>query len=411
MRGLTAQVADALDRRLLTASPRPVALALSGGGDSLALALMAADWARTHDRRLLILTVDHRLRPESRDWTTACAATARRLGADFRALAWEGEKPVSGLPAAARTARHRLIAEAARQAGARVVLMGHTASDRLEAAAMRQAGASTPSPREWTPSPAWPEGRDTFLLRPLLAVRRAELRTWLAGRAETWIEDPANDDPRFARARARASLSGAERDIAAARPEGLADLAQAAADRAGGVVLPRELLRAAPPELAQTLVAAACLCAAGTTRPPRSDRLARLTAALIGDTRVTATLAGARIEADDREVRFLREAGEAARGGLAPLTLAAGETGVWDGRFEITADRPLTIRALAGHAAQLPPAARADLQSLPAGARGALPVLDGVGSPLLSSISGVSVRPLALNRLLAACGGVDREPA
>ncbi|MDO9249546.1 MAG: ATP-binding protein, partial [Phenylobacterium sp.] len=127
MRGLTAAVHEVLDRRLLSASPAPIAVALSGGGDSLALTLMVADWAKVRGRSLLVLTVDHGLRAESAAWTRSCAATADRLGADFQALAWEGDKPATGLPAAARSARHRLIADAARAAGAKVVLMGHTA--------------------------------------------------------------------------------------------------------------------------------------------------------------------------------------------------------------------------------------------------------------------------------------------
>lgn len=403
MRGLTATVQEVLDRRLLSASPAPIAVALSGGGDSLALALIAADWARAHGRSLLILTVDHRLRPESAAWTQACAATAHRLGADHRSLAWEGDKPATGLPAAARAARHRLIADAARQAGTNVVLMGHTASDRLEAAAMRQAGATTPSPREWAPSPVWPEGRGVFLLRPLLTQTRSDLRAWLTERGESWIEDPANDDLRFARARARAGLTGAETDTVAPARD-LATLALAATDLAGGLLLPREALREAP----QAFLATACLCAAGTARPPRGDHLERLAEALRRDTCLTTTLAGARIEADAREVRFLRDPG---RAGLETRSLAAGQAAVWDGRFEVTTDRPVTIQALAGHAAGLPPPQRAALQRLPAGVRGGLPYLVGEGSPLLAAIPEVSVRALALARLRAACGVVDREPA
>ena len=63
--------------------------------------------------------------------------------------------------------------------GAKVILMGHTASDLAEAAAMRAEGSTTPSPREWAPSPAWPEGRGVFLLRPMLAVSRQQVRDWL----------------------------------------------------------------------------------------------------------------------------------------------------------------------------------------------------------------------------------------
>lgn len=403
MRGLTAAVHEVLDRRLLSASPAPIAVALSGGGDSLALALIAADWAKACGRSLLVLTVDHGLSAQSAAWTRSCAATADRLGAKFQALAWEGQKPATGLPAAARAARHRLIADAARAAGAKVVLMGHTASDRLEAAAMRRAGATTPSPREWTPSPVWPQGRDLFLLRPMLSLARANIRAWLAERGETWIEDPGNEDPRFARTRARAALTGDETDTGLPAPVP-ADLALSTTDLAGGLATPRALLRSAP----AGFLAAACLCAGGTTRPPRGDRLKRLAEVLKGDSDFTATLAGARIEAGEHDVRFLRDRG---RAGLEPLVLAADQIAVWDGRFEITTDRPITVQALAGHAAGLSPSSRSALQRLPAGARGGLPFLPGDGSPVLATIPGVTARPLALARLRAACGLIDREPA
>jgi len=173
LEGLTGGV---LDRRLLAKSPRPVAVALSGGGDSLALLLLVRAWAKRAGRELLVLTVDHGLQPESAAWTGTCSATATRLGLAFEALAWTGEKPATGLSAAARQARHRLLAQAARRAGARVMLMGHTADDILEARLMRARGSTTPDPREWSPSPVWPQGRGLFLLRPLLEVRRNAIR-------------------------------------------------------------------------------------------------------------------------------------------------------------------------------------------------------------------------------------------
>jgi len=392
--------AEVLDRRLARASPRPVAVALSGGGDSVALLRTASTWTQRAGRPLLVLTVDHRLQPQSAGWTRACAARAAALGAAFRALPWEGEKPAAGLPAAARAARHRLLAGAARAAGARVILMGHTADDIAEARAMRAAGAATPEPRAWSPSPAWPEGRGLFLLRPLLGVRRAAIRAWLAARDERWIEDPANADPRYARSRARRDLAGADVDAPAPPPRG-EQLAQACRMDAAGVLSLRRDLLGGPG--AHAFVAAACLSAAGTRRPPASERVARLLARLQGDEPVTATLAGARIEADAREVRVLREPGEARRGGLQPLSFAAGETAVWDGRFEITATQPMTVRALGGLASRLTKAEHAALQDFPPKARAALPVT-AEGQPIAAT-------PLALDRLRAACGVVDREPA
>lgn len=408
MRGLRFGAERILARRLRADSAAPVAVAVSGGGDSLALALIAAEWAATRGRRLLLLNVDHRLQALSGQWTETCRDLAQRLGADFRALAWEGAKPASGLPAAARTARHRLLADAARSAGASVILTGHTASDRAEAAAMRNEGSSVPDLREWSPSPAWPEGREVFVLRPLIAADRGEIRSWLSEQGEGWIDDPANEDPRFARARVR-SAGGGETPATPPRDESLSLLARSVGGDAAGVLsLPRSLLRVGDPS---AFVAMACLSASGTTRPPRSERLARLTALLVGETPVSATLAGARIEAHGEQVRFLREAGEAARGGLADQIIAG--WGVWDGRFEVTTREPMIVRRLGGLAGRLSKAERDALATVPTSARPGLPVIvtdEQVCCPVLTEVSGVSVRPLAYARLLAAAGAVQAEP-
>lgn len=409
---LAGAVEAVLDARLLKDDPRPVAVALSGGGDSVALLLMAKDWAARARRPLLVLTVDHQLQPQSAAWTRACGDRACGLGLPFRALAWTGEKPRTGVPAAARAARHRLLAQAAREAGAGAVLMGHTADDVREARTMRAAGGSTPEPREWAPSPAWPEGRGVFLLRPLLGIRRAALRDWLAGRDERWIEDPANADLRYARARARASPAHA-RPMPA--PPDAADLARAARfDDGGGLAIARAALRQAETRAAQAFLSATCLCAAGTVRPPAPARVRSLLARLVAEGAVVATLAGARIEADADGVRIFREAGEATRGGLAPLSLAAGETGVWDGRFEVVARRGVVVRPLAGLAASLPAPAREALRRFPAKARAPLPAVTAegrlLGCPVLAPLAEADVRPLAYERLLAACGAIQREP-
>ncbi|HEV7385657.1 MAG TPA: tRNA lysidine(34) synthetase TilS [Phenylobacterium sp.] len=384
---LGSAVGQVLDRRLQANLPRPVVVALSGGGDSLALLLAGAEWAARAGRGLVVLTVDHRLRPESAAWTQACAATAERLNLPFRALAWEGEKPASGLPAAARAARHRLLADAARAAGARVILMGHTADDVLEAGLMRQAGSTTPEPREWSPSPVWPEGRGLFLLRPLLGARRAAIRDWLTARSETWIDDPANEDPAFARPRARRALADGASPSISQVAGSAGELALACrVEAGGGLAIDRSTLRAADAWALARFVSAACLCAAGTARPPGRDKVARLAARLTGDLAFTASLAGARIEADAEQVRFRREPGEAARGGLAPLRLQAGETGVWDGRFEITAEAAIEVGAASGGA--LPVAVAAD-----------------------GSVQSIEMTSLILDRLLAACGAMERELA
>ena len=400
------EVSAVFDRRLDPGSLAPLAVGFSGGSDSLALLILTLDWAKAHDRPVLSLTVDHRLQPDSGAWTRDAVAKARSLGATALALSWTADKPATGLSAAARRARHALLADAARAAGARILLLGHTADDIAEAAVMRAEGSTVSDPRDWAPSPAWPEGRGVFLLRPLLDQRRADIRTWLAERGETWLDDPANDDPGSARARARRSAPAVATPAAPIRTPPSFE-----GDRLGVIVLPRDA--------AAAHLAAACLCAAGTDRPPRGERLERLVARLRSGERFTATLAGARIEANPDAVRFHRDAGESARGGLADMALSPGETGVWDGRYEISAgSAPITVRALKGLAATLSKAEQAALKAAPAAARPALPALVSasgavscpiLGGPTFAVCDGARIGALFLDRFRAATGLIDQE--
>ena len=404
-----------LDLRLADGSDAPVAVAFSGGGDSLALLLAASAWAVGADRRILALSVDHGLLPQSADWSRMAQATAARLGVGFQALEWRGPKPATGLAAAARRARHALIAEAARQAGARVILFGHTLDDQREAVLMRQGGSTLGLSKEWSPSPVWPEGRGLFLLRPMLDLRRATLRAWLADKGFPWIEDPANDDVRSARARARRALA-----LCAAHPRerederGLRALALSSrADAHGVISIPRTDLTRAPADLARRFIGLACVCAGGGERRPRTERLERLRARIAGGKRFTACLAGARVEAGET-IRILRDAGEAARGGLAPIALEPGRPAVWDGRFEAQTDRAgVTIGALRGRMSQLAPAERAALKAAPPLARPGLPAItrngEAVTCPILAQGSQVRVRCLVGERLGAACGVITHE--
>jgi tRNA(Ile)-lysidine synthase len=404
---------DGLERRLNAPDRAPVAVALSGGGDSLALLHLAQAWSRRAGRPLVALTVDHGLQATSAEWCAFAADRAARLGVSHRTLAWTGAKPTTGLPAAARAARHRLLTDAARAIGARVVLMGHTADDLLEALEMRRQGSSVPIPTEWSPSPAWPEGRGVFLLRPLLAVRRAELRALLSELGERWIDDPANDDPRFARAAARLRLAGCGRAAPPpSDPASVAGLDQVIEGAGGDLAAPRGVF--ATPQ-ARRLLGAMILCAAGSDRPPRRESLDRLLARLAAGESFTASLAGARIEASDEAVTCLREAGERARGGLAEQPLPLGES-VFDGRVAITASQPgWRVAALRGATKRLPGAEQRRLSALPASVRGALPVaISPAGDhscPIVAHSAAVAARPLGLPRLRAALGALADEAA
>lgn len=410
-----------LDAFLAIGDPAPLAVALSGGGDSVALLHLADAWARRHGRGLVVLTVDHGLQAASRDWALDCARLSRALGRPHSLLAWHGPKPSSGLPAAARMARHSLLAETTRSLGGRVLLLGHTADDLAEGQAMRAAGSTLPDPRTWSPSPAWPEGRGLFLLRPLLTLRRQALRDWLVRQGLSWIEDPANQDVRYARARARSALAGADAGKAglaagypggARAPTGLPaedappDLATPLERSAGILVLPRRLSARA--------LAAACLCASGASRPPRRDQLARVMSRLGRPGPVTATLAGARLEAEGDRLWVIREAGEFRRSPVAPLTLPQYGTTVWDGRFELApAAIEATLHPLVGQGRKLPPDQQARLRTLRPAARLALPVLqDNRGQwtcPILAAHPSVSLQSLVLVRFWSAMGQIRQE--
>jgi len=412
---------EACGRRLSALSAAPLAAAFSGGGDSLALMLVARAFAERCGRRLIALHVDHGLQPQSGAWAAEAATVAATLGIACRTLRWQGAKPSTGLPAAARAARHRLIADAAREAGAQVVLLGHTLDDQLENAVMRGAGVPVGALGEWSVSPAWPQGRGLYHCRPLLAVRRAALRDELAAQGLGWLDDPANEDLRYARARARRALAGGTRG-ALAPPANLAHLADVCRCTPwGGLDIDRAWLLAAEPAQALRLLQIALACASGVQGLARPGRAAGLLARLADGERFVATLAGARIEAGDA-VRLSREAGEADRGGLEPLILEPGRPAVWDGRFEIAVgEAGWRVDALRGLASRLGPADHARLRDIPAFVRPSLPALQS-GKGLQGTVHlalagkgdhigamGVSVRALSQDRFVGAVGLVTKE--
>nr|WP_255552242.1 tRNA lysidine(34) synthetase TilS [Maritimibacter dapengensis] len=185
-------------------------VAVSGGGDSMALLHMVAPWARRAGVAVRAVTVDHRLRDASADEAKAVAATCATLGLPHDTLVWEeaGGASLGNLPAAARAARYDLIAAKITDVhgeAACPILLAHTSDDVAETFMMRMARGSgvdglARMRDDW-------RDRGQRWLRPLLDASRAELRDWLTGQGIGWIEDPTNDDPRYDRARIRAGLA------------------------------------------------------------------------------------------------------------------------------------------------------------------------------------------------------------
>lgn len=275
----------------------PLAVAVSGGPDSLALLLLA-----TADRAPLVtaLTVDHGLRPESAAEAAQVARTAATLGVPHRTLSWEGPKPAADLQSAARAARYTLLAAACADTGAGWLLTAHHADDQAETLLLRLARGSGLSGLAGTRA-LRPLALGVTLARPLLGWRKAELVALCEAAGLTPAADPSNEDPRFDRTRARALLAAApwlDAPRLAAAAAHLAD-AEAAlawtADRAwdgrasrGGDALTLDAADL-PRELRFRLLARAVI-ALTTSEAPDGPELAHLLAAL--DSGRPATLAG-----------------------------------------------------------------------------------------------------------------------
>jgi tRNA(Ile)-lysidine synthase len=183
-----------------------IVLAVSGGPDSVALMWLAARWRRGLSRgpRLVAVTVDHGLRAEAAREARDVKRLARTLDLEHRTMRWSGAKPNTGLPAAARAARYKLLAQAARHAGATHVLTAHTSDDQAETLLMRLLRGSGLAGLS---AMARQSERDGFLLaRPLLHVPKARLIATLAKAGIDFADDPTNRDPNFTRARLRALL-------------------------------------------------------------------------------------------------------------------------------------------------------------------------------------------------------------
>ncbi len=183
-----------------------IVLAISGGPDSVAMMWLAARWRRALKRgpRLVAITVDHGLRPEARREADDVRRLADTLAVEHRIVRWRGAKPATGLPAAAREARYRLLTQAARGYGATHLLTAHTRDDQAETVLMRLARGSGLA---GLGAMARLSPRDGIVLaRPLLDIPKARLLATLNKAKVAFATDPTNQDRSYTRPRLRALM-------------------------------------------------------------------------------------------------------------------------------------------------------------------------------------------------------------
>ena len=202
---------DILDRfrrdldALVPAGTR-IGVAVSGGPDSLALLLLAAE-ARPGE--IDAATVDHGFRPESRGEAEGVASTCKRLGVPHAVLTLEWDAlPTAAIQERARAARYKALAKWMRKRALTTLLTGHHLDDQAETMVMRlNRGSGVAGLAGMRPTATVPDAPDLQLARPLLNWRRSDLEALCARAGEMPAKDPGNADRRHERVRIRQSLA------------------------------------------------------------------------------------------------------------------------------------------------------------------------------------------------------------
>ncbi|HEY5209016.1 MAG TPA: tRNA lysidine(34) synthetase TilS [Stellaceae bacterium] len=365
-------------------APR-LAVAVSGGPDSMALLHLAREWVTAHGGAIAALTVDHGLRPEAAAEAARVGEWCAALGVDHAILRWAGPRPAGDIQAAARAARYRLLEEWCAATATFHLLLAHHREDQAETFLLRLArGSGLDGLAAMSPIVERPGCR---LLRPLLALPRARLRASLAVRGQAWVQDPSNDNAAYARIRLRQAapllareglsairLAATARRLARARQVIEWRLARLLArcaipDPAGFVRLDPGPLLAASDEVGLRALAAVLTAVGGSDYPPRLERLERLHAALRAGAPRARTLGGCRLVPHRGALLVCREPVAMA----PPVAVEPGRTVIWDGRFRATVPAgeaagltlgPHAIVKISATARTVPAAARAGVAAL-----------------------------------------------
>ncbi|MCY3854773.1 MAG: tRNA lysidine(34) synthetase TilS [Rhodospirillales bacterium] len=328
-----------------------LAIGVSGGTDSMALANLLAEWAGGRRGSITALTVDHRLRQESTSEAATVSRWIQDMGMQHEILVWHHGNITRGIQAAARAARFRLMGAWCMRVGVANLLLAHHLEDQAETFLMRLAAGSGIAGlgcmRVRAPMAT------VELVRPLLGIPKSRLRATLARSGGNFVEDPSNQDLRYTRTRLRrlllhpasdlpkpATLARATRTFR--RLDALAERATAARLRdsmqvspLGFVTIDLGPFTALPDLLALRCIAAVMQAVAGRDYPPRTRSLRRVLERIHNQELCTSTLGGTVLSVTARRLAFTREV----RAVSNPARLRSPKL-LWDNRFQIETDFP-----------------------------------------------------------------------
>ncbi|WP_313556062.1 tRNA lysidine(34) synthetase TilS [Agrobacterium cavarae] len=335
-------------------TPALLLVAVSGGSDSTGLLLALHEVLRVSGRddvQLHAVTIDHALRPEAADEAQAVQLLCRGLNIPHDILRWDDEKPKTGLSAAARLARYRLIGEVAGKIGATAIVVGHTLDDQGETIAMRsQRSAQAGMPGLSGMADAVLYNARHWVLRPFLSVRREDIRDYLTAKGQGWFDDPSNEDDTYERVRVRKLSRGAEPPSSEPLLDRTELASRAAAFVHSGVqAYPGGLIKLSADCLGEdatvircALAALACV-AGGRAYPLAAESMDRVMAFVT--TKEPGRMTAGRVIFDRRKdgLYLMRENRDVPR-----ITVAPGETARWDERFEIVNGSEVTVTVSGG---------------------------------------------------------------
>ncbi|MCQ2913771.1 MAG: tRNA lysidine(34) synthetase TilS [Alphaproteobacteria bacterium] len=183
-----------------------VAVAVSGGADSMALMHLANRYCKKHNIELIVLTVNHGLRESASKEVLFVENEAKKLGLETRILTWNGDKPKTGIEQSARINRYKLLFKECEKSDIPVLLVGHHAQDQAETYIIRESSHSGELGLAGM-SMVKHFGKNRLLFRPLMNLLPESLKAFNRKHNIPWVEDESNKTDQFERGRLRQHLT------------------------------------------------------------------------------------------------------------------------------------------------------------------------------------------------------------